>query len=92
MALGSLVGNILAVAVALFSLQVYDRVIPHQSHATLWVLAIGALIAIGFEALLKLARARLVDGAGRQIEVAVQKQLMDRLLGMRSDAPQREAG
>ena len=88
-ALGSLVGNILAVAVALFSLQVYDRVIPHQSQATLWVLAVGALMAIGFEALLKLARSRLVDGAGRQIEVAVQKLLMDRLLGMRSDAPQR---
>lgn len=88
-ALGSLMGNILAVAVALFSLQVYDRVIPHQSQATLWVLAIGAFLAIGFEALLKLARARLVDGAGRQIEVAVQKLLMDRLLGMRSDAPQR---
>ncbi|MFP3442773.1 hypothetical protein R0K18_34065, partial [Pantoea sp. SIMBA_133] len=30
-ALGSLVANMLAVAVALFSLQVYDRVIPHQS-------------------------------------------------------------
>ena len=88
-ALGSLVGNILAVAVALFSLQVYDRVIPHQSQATLWVLAVGALMAIGFEALLKLARARLVDGAGRHIEVAVQKLLMGRLLGMRSDAPQR---
>lgn len=54
--LGSLVANVLAVAVALFSLQVYDRVVPHQSQATLWVLAIGALMAIGMEGLLKLAR------------------------------------
>ncbi|MEO0380787.1 MAG: ABC transporter ATP-binding protein, partial [Pseudomonadota bacterium] len=38
-ALGSFVANLLAVSVALFSLQVYDRVIPHQSEATLWVLA-----------------------------------------------------
>ena len=36
-ATGSFVANLLAVAVALFSLQVYDRVIPHQSEATLWV-------------------------------------------------------
>lgn len=85
-ALGSLVANMLAVAVAMFSLQVYDRVIPHQSQATLWVLALGAGLAIGLEAVLKLARARLMDGAGRQIELRVQSLLMGRLLGMRSDA------
>lgn len=85
-ALGSLVANMLAVAVAMFSLQVYDRVIPHQSQATLWVLALGAALAIGFEAVLKLARSRLMDGAGRQIEMRVQSMLMQRLLGMRSDA------
>jgi ATP-binding cassette subfamily C protein LapB len=84
--LGSFVANLLAVAVALFSLQVYDRVIPHQSQATLWVLAIGALIALLMEAFLKIARARLMDGAGRQIELKVQVLLMNRILGMRSEA------
>lgn len=83
--LGSLVANVLAVAVALFSLQVYDRVIPHQSEATLWVLAIGAIMAIGLEGLLKLARARLSDAAGRRMELSIQNMLMRRLLGMRSD-------
>ncbi len=82
---GSLVANLLAVAVALFSLQVYDRVIPHQSQATLWVLTLGVTLAIGLEAILKLARARLTDSAGRQIELSVQKTLMQRLVGMRSD-------
>ncbi|WP_047996965.1 ATP-binding cassette domain-containing protein [Puniceibacterium sp. IMCC21224] len=84
-ALGSFVANLLAVAVALFSLQVYDRVIPHQSEATLWVLAAGAAIALLMEGFLKLARSQLLDGAGRQIEVTVQDMLMTRLLGMRSD-------
>ena len=82
-ALGSFVANLLAVAVALFSLQVYDRVIPHQSTATLWVLAIGAGLAMLLEAGLRIARARLMDGAGRAIELKVQALLMDRLLGMR---------
>ncbi len=84
-AVGSLVANVLAVAVALFSLQVYDRVIPHESIATLWVLAIGAFVALGFEAVLKLSRARLMDGAGRAIELGVQDILIRRLLGMRAD-------
>lgn len=83
--LGSLVANLLAVAVALFSLQVYDRVIPHKSEATLWVLAAGVGLAIGLEALLRIARARLTDAAGREIELSVQNRLMQRLMGMRSD-------
>ncbi len=84
-ALGSFVANLLAVAVALFSLQVYDRVIPHQSEATLWVLAAGAGLALLMEGFLKIARARLMDGAGRQIELTVLDILMGRVLGMRSD-------
>ena len=83
--LGSFVANLLAVAVALFALQVYDRVIPHQSEATLWVLAGGAALALMMEACLKIARARVMDGAGRQIELEVQDLLMTRLLGMRSE-------
>ncbi|MEM8654374.1 MAG: ATP-binding cassette domain-containing protein [Pseudomonadota bacterium] len=84
-ALGSFVANLLAVAVALFSLQVYDRVIPHQSEATLWVLAAGACLALLLEAFIKIARARLMDGAGRQIELSVLRLLMQRVMGMRSD-------
>lgn len=84
-ALGSFVANLLAVAVALFSLQVYDRVIPHQSEATLWVLAVGACMALLLEAFIKIARARLMDGAGRQIELSVLTLLMQRVMGMRSD-------
>ncbi len=83
--LGSLVANLLAVSVALFSLQVYDRVVPHQSQATLWVLAIGALIAICLEGVLKIARAQITDAAGRQVDMAVQRKLMERLIGLRVD-------
>ena len=88
-ALGSFVANLLAVSVALFSLQVYDRVIPHQSESTLWVLAAGAFMALLLESFLKIARSQLLDGAGRQIEMTVQELLMSRLLGMRSDTPGR---
>ncbi|WP_435260107.1 ATP-binding cassette domain-containing protein [Thioclava sp. FR2] len=88
-AAGSLVANLLAVAVALFSLQVYDRVIPHQSEPTLWVLAIGAFLAIFLEGLLKSARSGLMDMTGRKIELMVQDRLMQRLLGMRANPQER---
>ncbi|MES2845855.1 MAG: ATP-binding cassette domain-containing protein [Pseudomonadota bacterium] len=83
-AAGSLVANLLAVAVSLYSLHIYDRVIPHQSAPTLWVLSIGALLAIALEGFLKIARAGLMDMTGRRIEVSVQARLMNRLLGMKA--------
>jgi ATP-binding cassette, subfamily C, bacterial LapB len=88
-AAGSLVANLLAVSVALFSLQVYDRVIPHQSEPTLWVLALGAMLAILLEGMLKAARSGLMDMTGRRIELVVQDRLMARLLGMKANPQER---
>ncbi len=82
-AAGSLVANLLAVAVSLFSMQVYDRVIPYQSQPTLWVLALGAMLAIVMEGMLKLARSGLMDMTGKRIELTVQADLMEKLLGMK---------
>jgi ATP-binding cassette subfamily C protein LapB len=88
-AAGSLVANMLAVAVSLFSMQVYDRVIPYQSQPTLWVLALGALLAIAMEGALKLARSSLMDMTGKRIELTVQADLMEKLLGMKHGPDQR---
>ncbi len=88
-AAGSLVANLLAVSVSLFSMQVYDRVIPYQSEPTLWVLAWGAMLAIVLEAALKLARSSLMDVTGKRIELTVQNRLMDKLLGMKTGPGQK---
>ena len=88
-AAGSFVANLLAVAVAMFSLQVYDRVIPYRSEPTLWVLALGAILAIVFEGMLKYARSSLMDMTGKRIEMTVQARLMQRLLGMKAAPGQR---
>ncbi len=88
-AAGSLVANLLAVSVSLFSMQVYDRVIPYQSEPTLWVLAWGAMLAIVLEAALKLARSGLMDVTGKRIELTVQSRLMDKLLGMKTGPGQK---
>ncbi|SLN56681.1 type I secretion system permease/ATPase [Pseudooctadecabacter jejudonensis] len=88
--LATLVANCLAIAVSLFSLQVYDRVIPNASFQTLWVLAIGAAIAIVFETVLRISRGRLIDDMGRQVEINASAELMSSLQGMRMN--ERSAG
>lgn len=81
--LATVVANSLAVAVSLFALQVYDRVIPNASFQTLWVLAVGALVAIVFEAMLRIARGRLVDDMGRHVDMNLSAELLGKLQGMR---------
>jgi ATP-binding cassette subfamily C protein LapB len=83
--LASFLANILAVVTSLFALQVYDRVIPGQSEATLWVLASGVACAILFEALLRLSRAKLVDQMGKDSEVEITRDLFQRVVDMRMD-------
>jgi ATP-binding cassette, subfamily C, bacterial LapB len=84
--------NILAVTIALFALQVYDRVVPNQNTATLWVLVGGVMLAIVMEFLLRVARARLIDKAGQGIEIAVNRDLFERLINTRLDSRTMPAG
>ena len=75
--LASLLANILALATVLFSMNVYDRVIPAQSVSTLWVLASGVLLAAIFEFVLRLARIHLSDIIGKRADLRVS----DRVFG-----------
>lgn len=81
----SFAANLLAVLTSIFVLQVYDRVIPAQALATLWVLALGVGIGILFEALLRVARARLIDQMGKEAEIDISRDLFARVLGMPLD-------
>ena len=53
--------NMLALAVSLFSMQVYDRVIPTRSEYTLIILASGVGLVILFETFMKFARSKIMD-------------------------------
>ncbi|MDP2121214.1 MAG: type I secretion system permease/ATPase [Hoeflea sp.] len=63
--------NILALASPLFTMNVYDRVLPNEAIATLWVLAIGIGVAFALDFLLKVARASLIDYTGRKIDLKI---------------------
>lgn len=73
----SLLANILALATIVFSMNVYDRVIPAQSIPTLWVLAGGVLIAAIFEFVLRVSRIYLSDVIGKRADLRIS----DRVFG-----------
>ena len=58
----------LALAMPLFTMNVYDRVIPNKAIPTLWVLAVGVGLALCFDFILRLARSQLIDEIGRKLD------------------------
>lgn len=67
-AVASLFLNVLALALPIALLQIYDRIIPNSSHGTLTLLLVGVALAVMLEALLRLARADIVSWVGIQFE------------------------
>ena len=90
--LAALVGNLLAVAVSLFALQVWDRVIPAQSINSLTVLSMGVGFAILFELILRLQRASLIDDVGRDVDLRISGGVFSHMLDMKSDARPQSLG
>ena len=80
--LASLLINLLGLMVPLFVMQTYDRVVPNQATSTLWVLAVGLLIGTGFELVLRVVRAHLLDTAGKKTDVILSATLFERITGM----------
>lgn len=78
--IASLVSNLLALALPIVLLQIYDRVIPNRGVETLTVLAIGLIVAITLDVVLKSARASLMAWAGARFESALAERAVHQLL------------
>ena len=76
----TLLVNLLALALPLFSMNVYDRVIPNRAQSTLWVLALGVLIAFGFEYALRRARTNVLDEIGRELDLRLSQKIYSKIL------------
>ena len=77
--------NIFALAMPLFSMNVYDRVVPNNAVETLWVLAIGISLVLIFNFVLTTARAYVVDAASKRVDVKLSAQIMERVLDLRME-------
>lgn len=81
--LTALLINFFALVSPLFVMNVYDRVVPNHATDTLWVLAIGMLIAISADFALRMMRAWFVDLAASRVDVTLSASIMERVLGMK---------
>ena len=78
----SLFVNLLGLAIPVFVLQAYDRVIIHAGISTLQALVAGVLLAIGFDFLLRQARARLLRSVAVRSDAAGGRALIRHILSL----------
>ncbi len=78
--------NLLTLATSLYSMQVFDRVIPSEGFQTLWVLTIGVSLSICLEFMLKHVRSRTVDHTCNGVDHKLSEWFFNRMLGIRMEA------
>lgn len=83
--MASFIINMLALAISLFSMQVYDRVIPTSSKYTLIILSSGVALIILFELGMKFARSKVMDKLVVGIDQTLSRKIFERLLKVRID-------
>jgi ATP-binding cassette subfamily C protein LapB len=75
--------NVFALALPLFTMNVYDRVVPNQAVETLWMLAAGVIIIMLADISLRTMRGYFLDLASRRVDVKLSALIMERVLGIR---------
>lgn len=88
----SLVANVLALAGVLFSMQVYDRVIPAESLPTLYVLFGGVVLALVFDFSMRLLRLKVTDLLGKRADLRVSDLVYGHALRLRNSVRPKSTG
>jgi ATP-binding cassette subfamily C protein LapB len=67
----SLMLNFLALSIPIFTMVIYDKVIGAGSHSTLIYLAFGMVLVLGFDAMFRTVRARMLAYVGARLDMIV---------------------
>jgi ATP-binding cassette subfamily C protein LapB len=88
----ALLANLFALGMPLFTMNVYDRVVPNQAFETLWVLALGLTLMLVGDLVLRTMRGRFVDLASSRVDVKLSAFIMEKVLGTRMEQRPASAG
>ena len=73
--------NLFALAMPLFTMNVYDRVVPNRALETLAVLAVGVAVILLADLLLRGMRSYFVDLAATRADITLSSRIMEQVLG-----------
>lgn len=84
--------NVFVIFVPLFTMNVYDRVLPNKAIDTLWVLLSGIVFVLIFDFILKLIRAYFIEQAGKRADIRMSSKIFDQLLNIKLDSKPSSTG
>jgi ATP-binding cassette subfamily C protein LapB len=90
--IAAMVSNFLSLTTSLFTMTVYDRIIPNGAFESLIALSIGVVIALGFDFLIKSLRARFIDTASKRADLEISRRLFDRILTLTPSEQRQKTG
>ena len=79
----SLLINLFVLASPLFTMNVYDRVVPNNAIETLWVFAIGVIIVYVIDTTLKFARTYLLESAAKKSDIIMSSIIFEKVLDLK---------
>jgi len=82
--LASLVANTMTLSGIIFSMQVYDRVVPTGSYPTLYILFGGVLMALVLDFVLRRARTSIIDRLGKRADIRLSDKVFGHALRVRN--------
>ncbi len=84
--------NIFVLALPLFIMNVYDRILPNNAIESLWALAIGVFVVMIFDFALKSIRAYYIGMASKRADIVMSNKIFDHILNLRLDSKPASTG
>lgn len=88
----SLLINVFALFAPLFTMNVYDRVVPNNAFTTLWVLAIGIMFVYIFDFIMKMLRSYFIDVAGKKADILLSSMFYEQMIAVKMEARPESVG
>ncbi|QFI55128.1 type I secretion system permease/ATPase [Aeromonas simiae] len=82
----SILINLFAIASPLFTMNVYDKIVPNLAFDSLWVLAVGAVVVFTFDFVMRQLRSYFIDVAGKKSDMLLSAKIFAKVMGMRMEA------
>jgi ATP-binding cassette subfamily C protein LapB len=75
--------NIFVLVTPLFTMNIYDRVVPNGAIETLWVLSIGVIVIYIVDVMLKFLRSYFLEIAGKKTDIIASSIIFEKVLDLR---------
>ena len=84
--------NLFVMASPIFTLNIYDRVVPNNAIDTMWIFATGIVVIYIFDIVLKFLRSYFLENAAKKSDVIMSSMIYEHVLNLKMASKPRSVG